>query len=166
MSKDLPVDILSDFQTRPNSWAKQVRKIEWGHWILDFIGFWFVWWGTKPKLSCDLFAIELCSDPVDQWHSKTRSNQLCFYAHWKHHQNITNCSSIGSVSRPVFPFGSCFIYRKNLELDWHRLFVCPKHWHKNFVEMKCTPILLKSADKRKLAIFDAVDDAVGCSAVQ
>ena len=24
-------------RTRPNSWAKQVRKIERGHWILDFM---------------------------------------------------------------------------------------------------------------------------------
>ena len=24
-------------QTRPNSWAKQVREIERGHWILDFM---------------------------------------------------------------------------------------------------------------------------------
>ena len=24
-------------RTRPNSWAKQVREIERGHWILDFM---------------------------------------------------------------------------------------------------------------------------------
>ena len=24
-------------KTRPNSWAKQVREIERGHWILDFM---------------------------------------------------------------------------------------------------------------------------------
>ena len=26
-------------KTRPNSWAKQVREIEWGHWTLDFMTF-------------------------------------------------------------------------------------------------------------------------------
>ena len=25
--------------TRPNSWATQVREIEWGHWNLDFMTF-------------------------------------------------------------------------------------------------------------------------------
>ena len=28
-----------DEETRPNSWAKQVREIEWGHWTLDFMTF-------------------------------------------------------------------------------------------------------------------------------
>ena len=26
-------------KTRPNSWAKQVREIEWGHWTLDLMTF-------------------------------------------------------------------------------------------------------------------------------
>ena len=30
--------------TRPNSWAKQVRDNEWGHWTLDIITFWFMRW--------------------------------------------------------------------------------------------------------------------------
>ena len=40
----------SDFQsgsrvlTRPNSWAKQVCEIEWGHWTLDFMAIWFMRW--------------------------------------------------------------------------------------------------------------------------
>ena len=29
----------SGIETRPNSWAKQVREIEWGHWTLDFMAF-------------------------------------------------------------------------------------------------------------------------------
>ena len=28
---------IEDEETRPNSWAKQVREIERGHWILDFM---------------------------------------------------------------------------------------------------------------------------------
>ena len=49
MSKDLTADILSNFQTRLNSWAKPVREIEWGHWTLDFMTFWFKRWRTEKE---------------------------------------------------------------------------------------------------------------------
>ena len=31
--------ITQEVTTIPNSWAKQVREIEWGHWTLDFMTF-------------------------------------------------------------------------------------------------------------------------------
>ena len=37
-----PQLLQSIMRTRPNSWAEQVREIEWGHWTLDFMTSWFM----------------------------------------------------------------------------------------------------------------------------
>ena len=37
MLKDLHACLIACLKTRPNYWAKQVREIERGHWILDFM---------------------------------------------------------------------------------------------------------------------------------
>ena len=34
-SNDMFLNLISTLLTRPNSWAKQVREIEWGHLTLD-----------------------------------------------------------------------------------------------------------------------------------
>ena len=39
--------ITQEVTTIPNSWAKQVREIEWGHWTLDFMTFWFMTWRVE-----------------------------------------------------------------------------------------------------------------------